>query len=108
MINDIVQWFNNFPSRKYALLGYLLLIVYALFITHIKCNIADDRELDKRARCNKRFVFCDGKKSNVIFIDMVNQTQFDNLLGIDEYGNYYRIGNAIIDRNGTSVYFQIQ
>lgn len=107
MVNQIIAWFNAFPSRKYALLGYLLLIAYALFITRIKCNIADDKELDRRAKRNKRFVFCDGKKSNIIFIDMVSQTQFDNLLGVDESGNYYKIGNAIIDRNGTSVYFQI-
>lgn len=87
----MIDWFNAYPSRAYAIVMYLLLVTYALLLAKLR-NVSNKQN-------KKRFVYCDGKKSNVIWVDMVSREVFDN------YDSY--VGYGIIDRNNQSIYFNV-
>lgn len=93
MLDNIIQWFMEYPSRIYTVISYVILFLYMELILHIRMKAANRKD-EKR---NKRFVFCDGTKRKVLYVDMVTQYEFDNY--------DWFIGYGIIDRNGTSIYF---
>lgn len=107
MLDNVIQWLNAFPSRKVAIAAYIAMFLYTFVILQLKIYIQDCKELDKRCKRNKRFVYCDGKKSNVSWVEFVTQTEYDNLLTRDDNGNYHVISYPIIDRNASSTYFKI-
>lgn len=86
------SWFAAYPSRAYAIVMYLLLVVYALLLTKLR------KTSNKQSK--KRFVYCDGKKSNVIWVDLVSSEVFDH------YDTY--VGYGVIDRNNQSIYFDVR
>ena len=93
MLTNIIEWFNAYPSRIYALVMYVIMFAYVELIIYIRIKTTNRKD-EKR---NKRFVFCDGAKRKVLYVDMVTQYEFDN------YSCY--VGYGIIDRNATSIYF---
>lgn len=105
IINNFTQWLNEFPSRKYTLIGYALLAIYVFVILKIRLYIQLDKDIAKSQKKSKRYVYCVGKKSNVAYVDLVTEFEYDNLLIRDETGRYNEVGLAIIDRNTTSTYF---
>lgn len=106
MLDNIIQWFNAYPSRKIVML-YVLAILYMFFVIKFKSDAQDNKELDKRHKKCKRFVYCEGKKSNISYVEFVTQFEYDNLLSRDENGTYHEISYAIIDRNTSSTYFKL-
>ena len=90
---DIITWLNAYPSRKTVLEMIICVALYFIVYT-IKNNTKKYIEPH-----NKRFVYCNGSKRNIVYIDMVTQADFNNAETI--------IGYGIIDRNNTSIYFDL-
>ena len=94
------DFLNAFPSRKVALIMYVLLLAFSIMIRLKAKEQADTRNNDKRLRrLQYWFVYCDGKKSNVIWREPVSYDLFNDFETNVSYG--------VIDRNNTCVYFNV-
>ena len=81
-----------YPSRIYATVWFIIACEYVLLV-YIKSRH------NKQEKPTKRFVFCDGTKSRIVYIDMVPESVFYH------YDRY--IGYGVIDQNNSSIYFDL-
>lgn len=90
-MNNLISWFNEFPSRIVVTEWFVILCLYVILARCKRRN----KQHNKR-----RFVYCEnGRKSNIAYVELVSQHQFDN------YELY--VGLPIIDMNNTSIYFAL-
>lgn len=91
---------NEFPSRKIALMIYVVLLALSVMI-RLKAKEQADKRSDYRRlhRLQYWFIYCDGKKSNVIWREPVTYDMFNEFESNVRYG--------VIDRNNTCVYFNV-
>lgn len=88
-MDRLITWFMTYPSRVIVTEWFIVAVLY--------CVMA--RLKQRKVRRMRRFVYCAGKKSNVLYVDMVTDYMFDN------YQRY--VGYGVIDRNNTSIYFDV-
>lgn len=90
LITDFLTWMYMYPSRAFVT-ELVFFIIYAtlVFTAYMK----------RYEKPTKRFVFCDGRKSRILYVDMVTENVFRN------YSKY--VGYAVIDANSSSIYFNV-
>lgn len=91
-MDNIIAWFFQYPSR--------ILVCEWFIIAVLMCILANVKKRNKPHANKKRFVYCaNGRKSNIVYVDLVSQYEFDNH---DKFVWY-----PIIDMNNTSIYFAL-
>ena len=95
---DFMTWLNAYPSRRVVLEIVICVALYFILYA-VKSATKNNKSKKRNAPHNKRFVYCSGTKRNIVYVDMVTQEEFDNAESLVGYG--------IIDRNNTSIYFDL-
>lgn len=91
-MNNIMQWFLEYPSRIVACEWFIIGI--------LMCILANVKKRNKPHGNRRRFVYCEnGCKRNIASVDLVSQYEFDNYTMFVDY--------PIIDMNNTSIYFAL-
>lgn len=90
-MNCFIDWLAAYPSRLLTL-RLCVLIVVCLAVWGIA-------EMNNRKHVYW-FIFCDGKKSNVVWREQVSRRRFKKF--------EREIGYGIIDMNATKIWFNIE
>lgn len=90
-MNGFIEWLSLYPSRLLTLRVFVSIVVCLAV-----CGIA---EMNNRKHVYW-FIFCDGKKRDVVWREQVTYRRFKNFEREIRYG--------IIDRDTTKIWFNIE